>query len=235
MNCTTSCGIYLLYNRINGKRYIGSSINLPSRKRTHLYELRHNKHKNQDLQLEFNSYGEDAFDFVLLFPVKNKEDLLDIEQQWLDWCKPEYNINPDTRNDFSWVDTKSEDELEKITNKRSEIMKRLWQDPEYRANFSKKNKGRISNRKGVKLSEKTKEKLRQANLGENNPNYGLKRSQETVDKMVKTYEGAISPEGDIYSPVISLTDFCREFNLSISQMARVFNGKAKSHRGWTRV
>ena len=114
-------------------------------------------------------------------------------------------------------------------------MKRLWQDPEYRANFSEKNKGRVSNRKGVKLSNETKEKIRQANLGKNNPNYGKPRSQPFMDKMRKTYDGAISPDGDIYSPIVGLNDFCIEHGLDNGQMSRVLNGKSGSHKGWTKV
>lgn len=40
------CGIYMLLNTKNGKRYIGSSINIRRRLWTHRALLRHNKHDN---------------------------------------------------------------------------------------------------------------------------------------------------------------------------------------------
>lgn len=43
------CGIYMLLNTKNGKRYIGSSINIRKRLWEHRALLRHNKHDNPHL------------------------------------------------------------------------------------------------------------------------------------------------------------------------------------------
>lgn len=43
-------GVYQIYNTINGKRYIGSSIHIEQRFKEHLRNLRANKHANAHLQ-----------------------------------------------------------------------------------------------------------------------------------------------------------------------------------------
>ena len=54
-------GIYKITNLINGKIYIGSSINLKRRMNEHLRELRLNIHSNKRLQNSYNKYGEENF------------------------------------------------------------------------------------------------------------------------------------------------------------------------------
>lgn len=55
---------------------------------------------------------------------------------------------------------------------------------------------------------------------------------KTILKAQKTYAGFISPAGKIYSPVINLTNFCKEHNLSRSGMYGVNSGKLLHHKGW---
>lgn len=51
----------------------------------------------------------------------------------------------------------------------------------------------------------------------------------------KTYPGFISPEGDVYSPVDNLAEFCRYWGLTQSSMSQVAAGKLKQHKGWRRI
>lgn len=51
-------GVYQIYNTVNGKRYIGSSIHIEQRFKEHLRNLRANKHVNAHLQSAWNKYGE---------------------------------------------------------------------------------------------------------------------------------------------------------------------------------
>lgn len=49
-------GIYQIYNPINNKRYIGSSINVERRLKEHLRNLEKNRHCNDHLQSAYNKY-----------------------------------------------------------------------------------------------------------------------------------------------------------------------------------
>lgn len=84
-------GIYQIVNKINGKSYIGSSINLKYRKYSHFRELKHGIHHSQALQRAYNKYGKDSFEYKILLTC-NKEDCIKYEQEYLDTLKPEYNI-----------------------------------------------------------------------------------------------------------------------------------------------
>ena len=59
-------GIYCIINKINGKRYIGRSLDIANRWRLHRNELNSNRHKNDYLQNAWNKYGEDNFEFEIL-------------------------------------------------------------------------------------------------------------------------------------------------------------------------
>lgn len=59
-------GIYAIINKCNNKIYIGQSKSIKQRIARHKSELKHNHHKNIYLQREYNKYGYECFDFVLL-------------------------------------------------------------------------------------------------------------------------------------------------------------------------
>lgn len=85
MNIIISSGVYQIQNLINGKCYIGSSKNLNTRKRIHFSDLKLNKHHNSKLQNAFNKYGEKNFEFSILEYINNPENLIKIEQFYIDF------------------------------------------------------------------------------------------------------------------------------------------------------
>ena len=83
-------GIYEIINLINGKRYIGSAVDLKKRKREHFRGLHQGDHYNRHLQRAWNKYGSDTFIFEPLMYCL-PEYLIFCEQYYLDEWKPEYN------------------------------------------------------------------------------------------------------------------------------------------------
>ena len=83
-----SC-VYKIYSRINKKTYIGSTKNFEQRKKVHLRDLKLNKHHNHRIQKDFNEYGENNFEFVI---IDLTNDLLLREQYYIDNTKKLYNI-----------------------------------------------------------------------------------------------------------------------------------------------
>jgi len=82
-----TCGIYKIVNRVNGKYYLGSSVNIKKRWKTHRCDLRHNRHHCIHLQRAWNKYGEKSFIFEIVEEV-NKKILLEKEQYHLDTYTP---------------------------------------------------------------------------------------------------------------------------------------------------
>jgi len=81
-------GIYSITNIINGKIYIGQSIEIEKRWRRHKNELKNNKHDNIYLQRSVNKYGFDNFQFEIIEECK-KELLNEREIYWIS----NYNSN----------------------------------------------------------------------------------------------------------------------------------------------
>ncbi len=61
-----SIGIYKIKNLLNGKLYIGQSVNIEQRWRMHIIELKNNRHHSACLQNAWNKYGEENFEFSII-------------------------------------------------------------------------------------------------------------------------------------------------------------------------
>lgn len=95
----TTSGVYALKNTATGKAYVGSSVNIPRRKRCHYSELRNGTHHSLHLQRSFIKHGEAAFEFVILEETSTDESVIrGAEQRWIDRLdaagKGGYNGNP---------------------------------------------------------------------------------------------------------------------------------------------
>ena len=90
INIIHMTGIYMIKNKINGKKYYGSAKNIRIRWNRHKNDLNKNQHQNIKLQRAWNKYGSENFEFKILEEC-SYSDLLIIEQKYLDQ-NPEYNI-----------------------------------------------------------------------------------------------------------------------------------------------
>jgi group I intron endonuclease len=61
-----TCGIYKITNTANHKIYVGQSMDIEERIKSHFYALRANRHTNKELQKDFNQFGEQAFSWEIL-------------------------------------------------------------------------------------------------------------------------------------------------------------------------
>lgn len=76
--------IYKIRNTVNGKFYVGSTVDARVRFQTHRRRLRKGSHQSPHMQAAWNKYGEECFIFEIVEHVENGEDLLKAEQKWLD-------------------------------------------------------------------------------------------------------------------------------------------------------
>ena len=229
-------GVYRIINLVNHKQYIGGTSDIRRRRRQHRYDLREGTHRNPRIQEDFDLYGENMFAFLVLEIVKDKSKLVETEQKWIDELQPEYNVNPKAGYCVGeYVNNKSAHE------KISETIKRLHAEGRYaHIKGTKRNwKAGHPPNLGKKFSKETRAKISKATTGKNNPNYGKPRLASTRKKIgdanAKTYEGAVSPEGIVYSPIVNMSQFCKEHGLGLSSMVAVMRHRRNQHKGWRRV
>jgi len=89
----TKSGIYQIRNTLNGRKYIGSAVNILRRFNEHKKHLRTGHHDNIHLQRAWDKYGEMAFVFEIIEFVENKQLLCEREQHWIDVTVDRYNID----------------------------------------------------------------------------------------------------------------------------------------------
>ena len=177
MSNSTLLGIYEIRNKTNNKFYIGSSINLKERFAHHRGRLKRSEHKNQHLQSSWNKYGSDKFEFNTLIYC-DESTLYFYEQLFIDKLDPEYNICRFVRSKLGYVTP--DDVKEKIAVAQRGKKRR----PHTKEESIAKSLRQLGKKHSVPMSEETKEKLRQANLGK-------KQSQETIDKRAASNRGKV--------------------------------------------
>jgi len=90
-------GVYQIRNDVNGKVFVGVSLNLPGILNRHRFELNMGNHQNKVLQTEWREFGESHFTFDILdelkprneeVPHNYREELAVLEALWLDKLQP---------------------------------------------------------------------------------------------------------------------------------------------------
>lgn len=200
-------GIYAITNKVNGKKYIGSSINIAKRWRCHVSNLRSGKHGSRRLQNAWDKYGAESFEFSVLEYVPEHARLIAREQEWIDsaGCAKENGYNSRKSADSN-LGAKWSDE-----SKRRLSMAKIGAESTYKAiamaNAARIEKIALNKAAGVKHynsgRKKSKEQLeaqglaqRKANLarelaGIANPCKGRVTSQETKAKISAAGKGAV--------------------------------------------
>lgn len=88
-------GIYAIICLPENRYYIGSSINVKRRWAEHKRELNKEIHRNTALQTDWDCYGDESFNFILL---ENTDKLVEREQYYINKYNKNYNIVKDSWN-----------------------------------------------------------------------------------------------------------------------------------------
>ena len=198
-------GIYQITNRTNGKRYIGSAVNIRKRWQEHLSTLRRGRHYNRHLQRAFTRYGETAFLFDVLESAE-PEVLIVREQHYLDTLKPEYNIAFTADSQLGYqrsLEARKKMSEKKRARRLSEKHRRKISEALIGRQVSDETRRKLSEASsGWHQSHESRRKMREAwtlerrqgqsktRSGEGNPNYGKPRTEETrlkTSQSLKTY------------------------------------------------
>ncbi len=87
-----STAIYAIRNCSTGAMYIGSAVNCAKRWRKHQRELERGTHHSKPLQRAHDLYGRSAFEYSIIEYVDGLHRLIQREQVWMDFFKPQYNV-----------------------------------------------------------------------------------------------------------------------------------------------
>lgn len=163
----TFSGIYKICSKTHPDRcYIGSAVDMYRRRREHLSYLKGNKHFSKKLQFHYNKYGKDDLEFFVV-SVCDREDLFDVEQRFLDSCKPYFN-----------------------TSTLAKVFLCAHQNEETRLKISRSKLGK----KRPPFSEEAKKNMSVAHSGSRNYMFGKHHSDETRRKIGDKSRGRIQSE-----------------------------------------
>lgn len=142
-------GVYVFINNINNELYVGSSINFSKRMVSYFYYTNSEKLSKLIIIRAMKKYGLENFSLgIKEFCIKDSQTCLELEQKWIDYYKPMYNI-------LSFVSTGYKHKIETIN-------KLLGKDP----NFG--NITSIETRKAIS------EGIKKYYLNNSHPSKGLK-------------------------------------------------------------
>jgi group I intron endonuclease len=144
-------GLYKIVNKVNGKFYIGSSVNIRDRFYNHKSQLNRNIHDNLYLQRAWNKHGENNFEFVIF---KNCEkDILITEEQ--------KELNVHVGKEYYYNLSPSADVSMRGIPRSNEVKRKISLTQKGKPKWTDEQKKQMSiNRKGIKHSQETIEKFK---------------------------------------------------------------------------
>lgn len=176
-------GIYSIINTHDGKRYVGSAVNLNKRWAQHKLNLSKGTHCNIILQNAWNKYGADSFIFIVNEQC-SADMLLEREQHHIN-IKSDYNICPTAGNTLGMKHTP--EAIAKIIETKKNI------SPETRARMvaahKGTNKGKDNPCFGRKHTPEECEKISAAQMGRAGTFLGKKHTEETKKKISEIKTG----------------------------------------------
>lgn len=202
-------GVYAIVNTPTGKLYIGSSVNILSRKSHHFASLADNTHHNRYLQRAFNKYGRIAVKFYVCEIVECQDILIAREQAYIDLhdsANPEfgYNVCPIADSSLGYKATSqqkhnnsvaqqgkklSEAHKRKISESRMGHVHKQETKNKMKASYQYSEKRRTATIEANKhriWTQEQRDKQRIKNTGSNHPFWNKKHTIETKLKMSRS-------------------------------------------------
>lgn len=192
------CGIYKITNNVNGKVYIGQSINIKARWKDHINALNRDDSRCTLLQRAWKKYGQENFSFEIL-ELCTEDMLDDIETKYIDFYDARnkgYNIEPGGNKNKCL----SDETKQKI---REAHLGKIIPD-DIRCKMSESRTGENNGMYGKHHSEYSKKKMSDSKKGKpGHPatdyqkersrlaNLGKPKSEESKRKMSESHKGNI--------------------------------------------
>ena len=223
-----TCGIYMIQNLVNGKMYIGQSVDIEDRWERHRRILRNGKHVNKHLQNSWDKYSEYNFEFIKL---------LECEESDLNMYEEYYIFELMTYDHrFGYNKTYGGEggvPTEEIRRKISEAQ-RGEKNPNYGKHFSEEHKRKISEaNKGKHLSEEHKRKLSEANKGKHLSDESKRKMRESLTNgKLSIPIVQIDPTTNKLVNVYPSSNEAGRQGFRQGHISACCNGKRKTHKGY---
>lgn len=220
-------GIYRITNLVNGKTYIGQSIDIKRR----FYEHRCISHEsNIHLRRALEKYGKDNFKYEVL----EKCDVSELDEKeiyYISTLKPEYNVSNGGQSSLKTYP----EEVKKVISQKAKAQWERMTDEEKKYRVEHNLKGP---QKGHLVSAETRKKLRDKNLGK-------KQSAETINKRKQTIiekkkNGYVQTNAGHRKKIVcvetreifdSVKEAGERLNVNPSNISNVLKGRQKSVKG----
>jgi group I intron endonuclease len=185
--------IYKITNTVNGKIYIGQTIQTLKNRKNRKKDHRNCGERLQHLALcrAFKKYGFENFEWTTIYYAKDKNDLDEMEKYYIQFYKtmsPRYGYNMTFGGEGG-------QHPEEIKKKISRSLKGRVFSEETKKKLSLSLKGKYTKEKsswwGRKHTEEERKKIGDAQKGQKNHNYGKKATEETRKKMSESHRGEL--------------------------------------------
>ena len=233
--------IYCYTNKINGKKYVGQSVDFIKRHKQHIRQAYNENCKAYDYAFHcaIRKHGIENFEIEILKENLQNQDELNywekfyiVEFDTLANNRKGYNLASGGHNGNAFAG-KTDDEMKEISKKISESKKGKLCSEETKRKMSESKKGKFIGENNPMYGKK----------GENSPIYGKQRSEETKRKISESRKGKFTGEKNnntrkiiqidvltkqivfIWQYVKQATDF---YGISKCTLNRYLKGKTKS-------
>jgi len=182
--------IYKVTNKINGREYVGQTINSLKKRKSEHISVALSIHDNNYFHSALRRYGPENFDWKTIHECVNIDDLNKWEIYYIKYYNTFNNGYNLTLGGFGSIGYKHTKETKKKISIANGGKRSSW----YGKRHSEETKKRMSeSHKGKKLSEETKRKLSEALKGEKNPFYGKHHSEKMKMEMSELQSGENHP------------------------------------------
>lgn len=215
-------GIYLWYNNLNGKYYVGSANNLTRRLSTY-YSVVYLNNADNAIHRAILKYNHENFSLYIL-EYCSPEKLIEREQFYIDMLTPLYNALKIAGSSLGFKH--SEETAIRISEAQKGVNNSMYG-----------RSGEDSPKYGKKHSEETLLKISTAMKGENNPFFNRNHSQESRVKLAakaskKVFVYDINEPLILYKEFSSYTEAAKFFNCIPSTISNYVNANKIFKNQW---
>jgi len=234
-----TCGIYSITNTKNGKRYIGSAVDIADRWSGHRVALRKKAHPHRHLQRAWDKYGGGAFKFEIIARCE-RDELISLEQFYIDVYQAadgDHGYNLRKKADSNLGMKHSSETRAKISAR----ARSAWSTPEARQRLSMQASGRkhrpeskakvSAALRGRPVSAETRMKLSISNSGQQltSEQHAKMLASLPSRRSIKLNEDDVRRIRELLASGMPQSKIAKMFGIAQSNVCLINTGKAWSH------